>query len=65
MCCGDQCRGHNTSQLLSIYDSDEETGGMVAKFVNDTKRGWKISSEKDIRNLQRDLGKLREWEKIY
>ena len=47
--------------VIYINDWDENIGGMVRKFADDTKIGGTVDSEESYLRLQRDLDQLGQW----
>ena len=47
--------------VIYINDLDENIGGMVSKFADDTKIGGIVDSEESYRQLQPDLDQLGQW----
>ena len=47
--------------VIYINDLDENLGGMVSKFADDTKIGGIVDSEEGDLGLQRDLDQLGQW----
>ena len=47
--------------VIYINDLDENLGGMVRKFANDTKVGGIVESEVGYLGVQRDLDQLGQW----
>eukprot|EP00061_Rhincodon_typus_P007614 g29472.t1 len=47
--------------VIYINDSDKNVQSMISKFVDDTKIGGIVDSEKGYQKLQQDLNQLGKW----
>ena len=48
-------------QCWGLYDLEENVGGLISKFADDTNIGGVADSEQDCQRIQQDINRLETW----